>query len=68
MMKQLITMVDTNKFVIAVQAEEDVFKDFMECQQQFYKPFETKTIKIYHIFLSHQDKKRDLQYYKNNLI
>jgi hypothetical protein len=27
---------------MAVQAEEDVFKYFMECQQQFYKPLRWK--------------------------
>jgi hypothetical protein len=65
-MKQLIATVNTNEFVTAVQAEEDVFKDFMEYQQQFYKAFEMNTIKIYLIFSSHQDKKGDLRYYKSN--
>jgi hypothetical protein len=37
-MKQPIATVNKNEFVMAVQAEEDVFKYFMECQQQFYKP------------------------------
>jgi hypothetical protein len=67
-MKQLISTVNTNEFVTAVQAEEDVFKDFMEHQQQFYKPFQTNTIKIYHIFSSHQDKKGVLRYYESDLI
>jgi hypothetical protein len=67
-MKQLIGTVNTNGFVTAVQAKEDVFKDFMEYQQHFYKAFETNTIKIYHIFLSHQDKKGDLRYYESNMI
>jgi hypothetical protein len=67
-MKQLISTVNTNKFVTAVQAEEDVFKDFMEHQQQFHKPFQTNTIKIYHMFSSHQDKKGVLRYYESNLI
>jgi hypothetical protein len=67
-MEQLIAAVNTNEFVTAVHAEEDVFKDFMEYQQQFYKPFETNTIKVYHIFSSHQDKKGDLRYYESDLI
>jgi hypothetical protein len=69
MMKQLTGMVHTNNFVMAVQAEEDVCKDFMEYQQQFYKPFKMNTIIKYHIFLSHhQDKKGGLQYYESDLI
>jgi hypothetical protein len=39
----------------------------MEYQQRFYKAFETNTIKIYHIFLSHQNSKGDLRYYKSDL-
>jgi hypothetical protein len=67
-MKQLIATVNTNEFVTAVQAEEEVFKDFMEYQQRFYKAFESNTIKIYHVFLSHMDKKGDLRYYESDLI
>jgi hypothetical protein len=67
-MEQLIGTVNANEFVTAVQAEEDVFKDFMEYQQQFYKPFETNTIKIYHVFSSHQNNKGDLPYYERDLI
>jgi hypothetical protein len=51
-MQQLIATVNTNEFVTAVQAKEEVFKDFMEYQQQFYKAFETNMIKIYHSFSS----------------
>jgi hypothetical protein len=67
-MKQLIATVNTNEFVTAVQAEEEVFKDFMEYQQRFYKAFESNTIKIYHVFSSHMDKKGDLRYYESDLI
>jgi hypothetical protein len=67
-MKQLISTVNPNEFVTAVQAEEDVFKDFMEHQQQFCKPFQTNTIKIHHTFSSHQDKKGVLRHYKSDLI
>jgi hypothetical protein len=31
-MQQLIATVNTNEFVMAVQAKEEVFKDFMEYQ------------------------------------
>jgi hypothetical protein len=64
----LINMVNANEYVTAVQAEEDVFKDFMEYQQQFYKPFQTNTIKIYHVFSSHQNNKGDLGYNESDLI
>jgi hypothetical protein len=67
-MKQLITTVNTNEFVTAVQAEEEVYKDFFLYQQSFYKAFESNTIKIYHIFSSHQDNKGDLRYYESDLI
>ena len=67
-MEQLIAAVNTNELVTAVQAEEGVFKDFMEHQKQFYKPFESNTIKVYHIFSSHQDKKGDLRYYESDLV
>ena len=40
-MEQLITVVNTNEFVTGVKVEEGVFEDFIEHQQQFYKPFET---------------------------
>jgi hypothetical protein len=67
-MEELIATVNTNKFVTAVQAKEEVFKDFMEYQQQFYKAFESNAIKIYHIFSSHQNSKGDLHYYESDLI
>ena len=67
-MEQLIATVNTNDYVTAVQAKEEVFVDFMEYQQRFYKAFESNTITIYHIFLSHQNWKGDLWYYKSNLI
>jgi hypothetical protein len=44
-MKQLINTVKTNEFVTAVQCKEEVFKDFMEYQQQFYEAFEMNRIK-----------------------
>jgi hypothetical protein len=67
-MKHLICTVSTNEFVTAVQAEEDVFKDFMEHQQQFCKPFQRNTIKICHMFSSHQDKKGVLRCCESDLI
>ena len=67
-MEQLINTVNANEFVTAVQAEEDVFKDFMEYQQQFYKPFQMNTIKIYHVFSSHQNNKGDLGCNESDLI
>jgi hypothetical protein len=57
-MKQLIATVNTNKFLTAVQAEEDFFKDF----------FLYNTIKIYHIFSSHRNNKGVLSYYNSDLI
>jgi hypothetical protein len=68
--KQSISTRNTNEFVTAAQAEEDVFKDFMEHQHQFHKPFETNTIKTCHMFLSHQqdDKEGVLGHFESDLI
>jgi hypothetical protein len=66
-MGDLITTVNENESVTALQAEEEDHKNFMAYQKEFYKPFATNTIKKYHIFSSHKDHKGVIRYYESDL-
>ena len=66
-MEDLIECVNGNESVTALQSEGDDFKDFMDYQKEFYKPFATNTILKYHIFRSHKDDKGVIRYYESDL-